>query len=375
MQLTASGHTIHAIRALLDLGWTIDAAPTNARLQRNGQQIRLRWGKKHAAYRLFIYKITGSGRNSHERRVEITTTYEKGLSRLPGYEDIVLGYEPTHGVFVGVDARRIEHGGVTGNASSFIDPEGLAQATASTVTIVRRQSQLFGIERHAYFKPPRLAEYLVNVIEIHRGAYTGSGDFSKNQPLVPSAAMSVPKTLCSGSELLLHGPASLSEAVVFKPKVIEALEEGDSKALSRLKLTQTELMRLGSRLQEIGLKGEELVLKAEMSRLRRAGRADLAAQVSWVSQSSPFEGYDILSFETNGSRRFIEVKSTPGQKKSFPMTENEWRVASRKRDAYFIYRVTDVESRPRTTVIQNPVALETVRKLSRSPLVWLVTYQ
>lgn len=57
------------------------------------------------------------------------------------------------------------------------------------------------------------------------------------------------------------------------------------------------------------------------------------------------------------------------------MTENEWKVAGAKGDAYFIYRVTDVEARPSTTVLRDPVALEALGTIRRSPLVWMVTYK
>ena len=375
MQLTGSGHTFHAIRALIDLGWKIAAVPSNGRLQRNGQTLRLHWGKKEAAFRLFIYKITGSGRSQHERRVEITTTYQKGLRRMPGYEDIVLGYAPDREVFVGVDARRIEHGGKTGNASSFIDPEGLTQATDRRLTILRRSSQLLGIERHAYFKAARLAEYLVNAREIHRGSYTGSGDFSRNQPVNPRPILDIPRNLCGGRDVALTGPTNVRERKAITRGALAAVEEGNDKRLHRLKLTQSELMQLNFRLQQIGLRGEEIILKAEISRLRRAGRADLAAKVSWVSQTSPFEGYDILSFETTGAERFIEVKSTAGRRKCFPMTENEWAVASQKGASYLICRVSDVETQPKTIHFRNPTALVATGKLRRSPLVWMVSYQ
>lgn len=374
MQVTASGHMLHAVRALLNLGWNVRGAPDQGRLQRNGQQMRLRWARREAAYRIFIYKITGSGRSEHERRIEITTTYQKGLARLAGYDDVVLGYEPVQRVFVGVDARRIEHGGKTGNASSFIDPEGLAQAADTKITILRRHSQLFGVEYHAYFKPARLAEYLVNAADIHRGAYLGTGDYSKNPSAHRRGGLTIARSLCGGTDLVMLGPASLRERTTFSAKMLHALEEGNSTELNRLGVTQNELIQLTARLQEIGLKGEEIVVKAEISRLRRARRADLAAKVSWVSQSRPFEGYDILSFEADGVKRFIEVKSTPRNSRRFPMTANEWRVASLKGNAYFIYRLTEVETSPKTVLLQNPIVLEKQGRLKRSPLAWIVSY-
>lgn len=374
MKLTGSGHTVQVIRALVDIGWTIEESTQDGLLRRNGQLVSLVWARNAAAFRIFVYKITGSGRNSHERRVEITTTYQKGLEPARGYDDIVLGFDPSQEIFVGVDARRLEHGGKTGNASSFIDPEGLAQASDRTITIIRRSSQIFGIEQHAYFKGSRLAEYLVNAIDIHRGMYDGGGDFSKNRRLAVRPSLQVPATAKIGNQVTLHGPISARRSKRITEKALKAYEEGNARKLRALNLTPAELSQIAARLQEIGLKGEEFVVRSEMARLRRAGRPDLAAKVSWVSQSRPYEGYDILSFEESGQERFIEVKATPRTRKMFPMTENEWRVAGDKAESYFIYRVTNVFAKPNITLLRDPVALERQGKLRRHPLAWIVTY-
>src|SRR5262245_19167298 len=93
-----AGHVAPAIESLLKLGFTFARVPKEGKLSRNGQLIRLKWGAEERRLRLFIYKITGSGRSTHERRIEITTTYQKGLARAVGYDDVVLGYEPVDDV-------------------------------------------------------------------------------------------------------------------------------------------------------------------------------------------------------------------------------------------------------------------------------------
>src|SRR6266568_9507337 len=159
----AGSHIPAAMRALLESGWTIQRAPVNGRLLRNGQRVVLRSADGDARFRLFVYKVTGSGRGSpDERRIEITSTYQKGLRRLAGYPDVVLGYDATHRIFVGVDAARIGHGGPTGNASSFFDRRGLEWKHVDRILLRPRAARLFpgGIEYHAFLKSARLAEYL-----------------------------------------------------------------------------------------------------------------------------------------------------------------------------------------------------------------------
>ncbi len=58
----------------------------------------------------------------------------------------------------------------------------------------------------------------------------------------------------------------------------------------------------------LGRLGEELALKSERERLNRAGRPDLAEQVHLVSDDHT-KGYDLHSFELDGSDRLIEVKT------------------------------------------------------------------
>jgi hypothetical protein len=57
-----------------------------------------------------------------------------------------------------------------------------------------------------------------------------------------------------------------------------------------------------------GLRAEQLVLEHERRRLRHEGRRDLAAAVSQVSLTSDLAGFDVSSFNADGSKRLIEVK-------------------------------------------------------------------
>lgn len=371
----STGHMRPAVEALLRLGFTFERVPEAGKLKRNGQLVRLKWGAEERRLRLFIYKITGGGRNTQERRIEITTTYQKGLEPALGYRDVVLGYDPDEQIYVGVDARRIDHGGPTGNASSFINPEGLEKATKTKLTMLRRPSQIFGVEHQAYFKRDRLAEYLINAADIHRGQYDRQGPFSRNTAVTPNPSFLVEDQAAGGEELLLAGPASRKKRERLSREIVKAFEEDNTARLKDLRITQDQFFNLNKIRQEVGLKGEEYVFKSEVRRLKRAGKAGLAAKISWVAQTRPFEGYDILSFETDGRRRYIEVKATKGSNKIFPITDNEWRFAAQMGDQYFIYRVTKIDDDPRVKTFQNPVQQEQAGVLTRDALAWTLAYQ
>jgi hypothetical protein len=124
---------------------------------------------------------------------------------------------------------------------------------------------------------------------------------------------------------------------------------------------------------ENGLLGEEYVINAERRRLRRAGLAPLAAKVQWISQESVGEGYDIVSYETDGSKRFIEVKSSVSRQRTFDMSDNEWRTACELGDSYYICRVTSVRSKPSVSYFRNPQQLEQEGKVQKIASGWRVT--
>lgn len=95
--------------------------------------------------------------------------------------------------------------------------------------------------------------------------------------------------------------------------------------------------------QELGMLGERLVLKMEKKRLEDSNQPALAAEVRHVSVlENDTAGYDILSFETNGSKRFIEVKTTRGSADAdFFISANELVFAARNAENYYLYRLYD----------------------------------
>jgi len=93
----------------------------------------------------------------------------------------------------------------------------------------------------------------------------------------------------------------------------------------------------------LGLAGEELALEHEKRRLVDVGQNKLAQQVRWVAkEEGDGAGYDILSFEPDGRKRLLEVKTTNGtQRTPFYLSRNEESL-SRERPAEFqIFRIYD----------------------------------
>jgi hypothetical protein len=108
--------------------------------------------------------------------------------------------------------------------------------------------------------------------------------------------------------------------------------------------------------KKLGDRGEKIVKDLEEKRLKQAGRNDLADNIERVSLKSDTYGYDILSFETTGEKRLIEVKATRSNvgTVNFFFTVNEFQTALENKN-YFIYIVFNVTSElPKVWAIKNP---------------------
>lgn len=93
--------------------------------------------------------------------------------------------------------------------------------------------------------------------------------------------------------------------------------------------------------QKIGKLGELLALEWEKSKLIREGLNQYIENIVQVSQFDDSLGYDIISFNNDGSNKYIEVKTTTRNGKSpFYLTETEIK-AINLFDNYYIYRVYD----------------------------------
>jgi hypothetical protein len=108
----------------------------------------------------------------------------------------------------------------------------------------------------------------------------------------------------------------------------------------------------------LGKAGEKFVLDVERDRLQRAGRDDLAGNVRWISdEQGDGAGYDILSFDTHGQERLIEVKTTNGAASTpFFLSRTEHEVSEQKADTWKLYRVHLFAQSPRIFTVTPPLA-------------------
>lgn len=103
---------------------------------------------------------------------------------------------------------------------------------------------------------------------------------------------------------------------------------------------------------QIGLKGEQIVLKSKQEKMFKNGKPELIESINWVSRYDDSKGYDIESYEFdeegNAYRIYIEVKTAEcNERTNFFVTKNEITVMNEHKEKYWIYRVFNVNKKPK----------------------------
>ncbi len=109
-----------------------------------------------------------------------------------------------------------------------------------------------------------------------------------------------------------------------------------------------------ARNQSLGEAGEQFVINFERARLIHAGKEAFADRIEQVSATiGPSAGFDIRSFEENGSDRYIEAKTTKyGKNTPFFVTPNELRFSRENAPHYYLYRIFRFRADPRLFTLQ-----------------------
>lgn len=102
-----------------------------------------------------------------------------------------------------------------------------------------------------------------------------------------------------------------------------------------------------------GKKAEDLVLSLEIKILELNGFQELADMANDSPSTFPSYGYDIDSFELDGTPKQIEVKSIQKYGNTFYITKNELEKSSSLPN-YYIYLVFDVLDQPSIKYIKHP---------------------
>ena len=128
----------------------------------------------------------------------------------------------------------------------------------------------------------------------------------------------------------------------------------ENKNLDDLKTSLIDFKKHLKNLEEIGEAGELFVMNYEINYLKKIGKINLAQKVQRISLIDVSAGYDILSYDSNGNKKYIEVKTTTETNEDFIITINELNHAYQLKEKYFIYRVYKINDKePLLKIIEN----------------------
>lgn len=93
--------------------------------------------------------------------------------------------------------------------------------------------------------------------------------------------------------------------------------------------------------KRIGNLGELFVIQLEKEKLKKANKPKLVKKVAHHAKDiGDGLGYDVLSYDENGNKMFIEVKATKsGKNTPFFITRNELARSKQEKNNYYIYRI------------------------------------
>lgn len=119
----------------------------------------------------------------------------------------------------------------------------------------------------------------------------------------------------------------------------------------------------------VGKLGEDFAVLYERWRLRE--HPELLLKLMHVSKEDDTLGYDIVSFEPDGTPRFVEVKGTLGPMETrFFLSASETACAETKGEQYVVLRVAQLSDDPKCCEIRYPFE----GKLDLTPATYSVTF-
>ncbi len=161
-----------------------------------------------------------------------------------------------------------------------------------------------------------------------------------------------------------------SVTVTFEDATVIVVEKAKKTLVHAKRKVPVEFLKTKSeKADKIGAIGEDIVLNYEKDFLAKNGKPNLAIKVENVSANAAL-GYDLESFNLNGMKKYIEVKTTETSDPEHPfiLTSTQFNTAKELGESYSIYRV-QIKSRTEFHIseFRNPYRLWEEKKLKLEP--------
>lgn len=160
-------------------------------------------------------------------------------------------------------------------------------------------------------------------------------------------------TLDKAAELAVDRLADVPESVAFDKLRTEApsrqIRTEEPRPAYARRAVKRDYFERESRNRSLGKAGELFIVQYEQWRLERMGLGQLANRVEHVADTQGDGlGYDVLSFEPDGRKRYIEVKTTAHDAATpFFVSSNEVDFAREQTERFRLYRLFHFRTAPK----------------------------
>jgi hypothetical protein len=150
-------------------------------------------------------------------------------------------------------------------------------------------------------------------------------------------------------------PNNFAKVLVESPRLSLSAREPDAPKIRSA--VKRDYIDREARNTSLGRAGELFVVHFERWRLISGGHERLATKVEHVAETQGDGlGFDVLSFDTTGKEKLIEVKTTSfGKETPFFITRNEVDLSRSEADHFHLYRLFDFRKEPHLFSFRGPV--------------------
>lgn len=147
---------------------------------------------------------------------------------------------------------------------------------------------------------------------------------------------------------IVPGIPGFSGLIVPAPEATGATHPDPTPYSRRSEGLHRDYLALEARNRSLGLAGEEFVVDYERHRLHEIGAKKYIDKVEHVAKTrGDGLGYDVLSYESDGRERLIEVKTTAyGREAPFYVSRNELALSKAEPESFRLFRLFEFRRQP-----------------------------
>ena len=137
------------------------------------------------------------------------------------------------------------------------------------------------------------------------------------------------------------------------------LDENILEKFKRKKISPAELKKIMQEKEKIGLAAEEFIFKKEKEKVSKINKKLIVEHTALTDVAA---GYDILSYNNNEEKIFIEVKAVSSSNFKFYLTSNEFNTSNILKKNYFLYLLPRDLSNPEQFDYENLLIINNVNE-------------